>query len=183
MLTDSGPAASQRRAGGRQLNIPDCLTFFRKCCVQHFFKDRLVPFGPRLESVLAEYMSEFGRRPGPGPDDAALLSFRSGCPVSAGTISQTFHHLVTSHAAFVPPPGVSPPRPHSLRHSFAVGTLLRWYRSGIDVSERLVHLSTFLGHASLESTAWYLTITPELLEQASHRFERHASPAVGSFGQ
>ena len=143
-----------------------------------FAKDRLVPFGPRLETALAGYVSDLDRRPDARLDQAPLFSFRMGRPVSAGTISQTFHHLVTGHPAFVPPPGVSPPRPHSLRHSFAVGTLLRWYRSGIDVSERLIHLSTFLGHVSPESTAWYLTITPELLEQANHRFERYAAPAV-----
>lgn len=144
-----------------------------------FAKDRLVPFGPRLETALAGYMSELEGRPDTRLDGAPLFSLRMGRPVSADTISQTFHHLVTGHPAFVPPPGVSPPRPHSLRHSFAVGTLLRWYRSGIDVSGRLIHLSTFLGHASPESTAWYLTITPELLEQANHRFERYAAPAVG----
>lgn len=143
-----------------------------------FAKDRIVPFGPRLEAALAGYVSDLDRGPDARSDQAPLFSFRKGRPVSAGTISQTFHHLVTGHPAFVPPPGVSPPRPHSLRHSFAVGTLLRWYRSGIDVSGRLIHLSTFLGHVSPESTAWYLTITPELLEQANLRFERYAAPAV-----
>jgi integrase len=58
------------------------------------------------------------------------------------------------------------------RHSFAVGTLVRWYREGVDPSTRLLHLSTFLGHADPASTAVYLTITPELLAQASRRFER-----------
>ncbi len=32
------------------------------------------------------------------------------------------------------PTGVSPPRLHCLRHSFAVGCLLRWYREGVDPS-------------------------------------------------
>jgi len=52
--------------------------------------------------------------------------------------------------------------------------LLRWYREGIDPSTRLIHLSTFLGHVDPASTAVYLTITPELLAQASWRFERFA---------
>ena len=67
------------------------------------------------------------------------------------------------------------PRLHCLRHSFAVGTLLRWYRAGIDVGQRLIHLSTFLGHVDPESTAWYLTITSDLLDEANERFERFAS--------
>ena len=143
-----------------------------------FDKDRLVPFGPRLEAALAEHLGEREHRAGERPVDDPVFSFRLGHPVSAGTISQTFHHLVTDNPVFAPPPGVSPPRLHCLRHSFAVGTLLRWYRSGIDVSGRLIHLSTFLGHVDPESTAWYLSITAELLDQANQRFERYASPAV-----
>jgi hypothetical protein len=64
------------------------------------------------------------------------------------------------------------------RHSFAVGTLLRWYRTGIDPQTRLLHLSTFLGHVDPASTAVYLTITPALLTEASARFARYAVPAT-----
>jgi integrase len=67
---------------------------------------------------------------------------------------------------------------HDLRHAFAVGTLLRWYRSGLDPGTRLLQLSTFLGHVSPVTTAVYLTITPELLGEASARFERWAHAAV-----
>ena len=64
-----------------------------------------------------------------------------------------------------------------MRHAFAIGTLLRWYRSGIDPAGRLFHLATFLGHVNPSSTAVYLTITPELLAEASRRFEHLAVPA------
>ena len=64
------------------------------------------------------------------------------------------------------------------RHAFAVGTLLRWYRSGLDPSARLLQLSTFLGHVSPVSTAVYLTITPELLDEANARFEQWAHALV-----
>ena len=64
------------------------------------------------------------------------------------------------------------------RHSFAVGTLLRWYRSGLDPQARLLHLSTFLGHVDPASTAVYLTITPALLMEASTRFARYAASAT-----
>jgi len=68
-----------------------------------------------------------------------------------------------------------PPRLHDLRHSFAVGTLLRWYRTGDNPAARLWHLSTFLGHVDLASTAVYLTITPELLDAANARFAQLAA--------
>ena len=75
------------------------------------------------------------------------------------------------------PDGVSPPTLHGLRHSFAVGCLLRWYREGLDPGERLLQLSTFMGHVDPASTAVYLTITPELLAEANQRFEAFAAPA------
>ena len=59
---------------------------------------------------------------------------------------------------------------HGLRHSFAVRTLLRWYREGVAPATKLNHLSTFLGHVNPTSTAVYLTITSELLQAANRRF-------------
>jgi integrase len=76
------------------------------------------------------------------------------------------------------PDGVASPRLHDLRHSFAVGTLLRWYRTGVDPQARLLHLSTFLGHVDPASTAVYLTITPALLAAASERFARYAASST-----
>src|SRR3546814_1721257 len=72
------------------------------------------------------------------------------------------------------PPGCFGPHVHGLRHSFAVRTLLGWYRQGIIPSDRLHHLSTFLGHVNPKSTAVYLTITNELLDAAKERFESFA---------
>ena len=96
-------------------------------------------------------------------------------PIYTNTISWTFHQLVPELDLYIPP-GVSPPQLHCLRHSFAVGTLLHWYRTGIDPARRLIHLSTFLGHVSPSSTAVYLTITTELLQSANERFEQFATP-------
>ena len=66
---------------------------------------------------------------------------------------------------------------HDLRHSFAVGCLLRWYRDGIEPSTRLQQLSTFMGHVAPSSTAVYLTITPDLLNEANRKFEAFAEAA------
>ena len=57
----------------------------------------------------------------------------------------------------------------SLRHSFAVKTLIGWYRSGIDVDAHLPLLSAWLGHADPVSTYWYLQAVPELMELAARR--------------
>ncbi len=64
------------------------------------------------------------------------------------------------------------PRLHEFRHTFAVRTLLRWYKDGLNVESRLPLLSTYLGHVSPTNTYWYLTATPELLRLAAERRNR-----------
>jgi len=63
------------------------------------------------------------------------------------------------------------PRPHDLRHTFAVRTLIGWYRSGEQIDRKMPVLSTYLGHASPESTYWYLQSVPELIELVSERLD------------
>ncbi|WP_437759657.1 tyrosine-type recombinase/integrase [Sorangium sp. So ce1389] len=138
-----------------------------------FGKSRLVPFGPRIGALLHDYLQLRGSKLAP---DAPVFSFTRRGAVHPGTISQTFHQLVPQLGLSLPP-GVAPPRVHDLRHAFAVGTLLRWYREGVNPAARLFHLSTFLGHVNPTSTAVYLTITFELLAAANRRFEGFAAPA------
>jgi len=64
------------------------------------------------------------------------------------------------------------PRLHEFRHTFAVRTILRWYKDGLNVEARLPLLSTYLGHVSPTNTYWYLTATPELLRLAAERRTR-----------
>ena len=63
---------------------------------------------------------------------------------------------------------------NSLRHTFVVHRVTDWYRQGADVQRLLPVLSTYLGHARLRHTQVYLSMTPELLQQAALRFERYA---------
>jgi integrase len=138
-----------------------------------FGKSRLVPHGPRIGELLGEQIER--RRNGGAVDpQAPLFSFDGRRCIHPGTASQAFHQLVT--LGLTVPEGVSPPRLHDLRHSFAVGCLLRWYREGLDPSTRLHQLSTFMGHVSPASTAVYLTVARELLDEASRRFEAFAEP-------
>jgi len=63
------------------------------------------------------------------------------------------------------------PRIHDLRHSFAVHTLVDWYRDGRDVNAMLPRLSTYLGHRDPICTYWYLSAAPELLALAAGRLQ------------
>jgi len=136
-----------------------------------FDKSRLAPFGPKVDELLRWYISIRGA----GADDAPLFSFTKRGPVCTETVSQTFKQLI-QRLDLVVPTGTAPPHLHCLRHAFAVETLLRWYRSGVDPAARLFHLATFMGHVSPSSTAVYLTITAELLAEGDRRFHRFATP-------
>jgi integrase len=102
-----------------------------------FSKSRIVPLGPKLAERVRRYIEErYGEKSEPG---TPLFSFtKRGC-IHPGTISQTFHKLLPKLKLPIPP-GVVPPRLHDRRRSFAVATLLRWYRDGIDPNSRLMYL-------------------------------------------
>jgi integrase/recombinase XerD len=143
-----------------------------------FYKSRLVPFGPKLDVLLAEHLCRKQIRCPDGlSPDQPLFCLRGGRQVNPGTVSQTFHQLIP-RLHFVIPPGTSSPRLHDLRHSFAVGALTRWYRLGLDPQTRLLALATFLGHVDINSTAIYLTTTQTLLDQANQRFEAFAAATL-----
>jgi site-specific recombinase XerD len=139
-----------------------------------FSKSRLIPLGPRLADRLYAFLAARKERGARLAPDDPVFSFNRGRPLHPGTISQTFHVLVPKLDLQIAP-GVAPPTAHHLRHSFAVGRLLRWYREGENPAANLMKLSTFLGHVDPSSTAIYLTITAELLDAAAQRFESFAS--------
>jgi integrase len=87
------------------------------------------------------------------------------------TVQHRFRRL-TQTAGLVPRSATCRPRIHDLRHSFAVNTLLGWYRAGVDVQARLPLLSTYLGHIDPANTYWYLTATPELMQVIAQRLDR-----------
>ena len=63
------------------------------------------------------------------------------------------------------------PRVHDLRHTFVVRRILRWQEEGIDIDQQMLALSTYVGHANVTNTYWYLSAVPELLARAAARFE------------
>lgn len=142
-----------------------------------FGKSRQVPFGPRLGAVLRAYLAGRPRDRGTEPE-APLFTWSGRQSVHTNSIRHTFSKDIVPRLGLIIPVGTRRPCVHSLRHSFAVGTLLRWYRSGLDPVTRLHHLSTFLGHVSPDTTAVYLTITSDLLAEANRRFEALAVPMI-----
>lgn len=135
-----------------------------------FGKTRLVPVGPRLARVLVEYA---GRAVKPRAE-APFFTTGTGGRVPYEWLRLRFR-ILCERAGVRRTDGASEqPRLHDLRHTFAVHRLTAWYRQGADVQRLLHHLSVYLGHAHLSGTQVYLTMTPELLQQAGTRFERYA---------
>ena len=66
------------------------------------------------------------------------------------------------------------PRLHDLRHTFAVRRMMLWHADGTDVDQMMLALSTYMGHAEIFYTYWYLTAVPELMALAGGKFERFA---------
>jgi len=141
-----------------------------------FNKDRMVPMGPRLATRFRSYLEQINRRM--EQPEVPVFSLMRGHPIHPATISGVFHRLVPKLQLHLPP-GVAAPRLHDLRHAFAVSTLLRWYREGINPNCRLMHLAVFMGHVDPNATAVYLTITDDLLREADQRF-RALAPKGGA---
>jgi integrase len=107
----------------------------------------------------------------PHPETRSLFVTTRGTRPVHPTIHQPFRALLDQAGVSHP----SPPRNvriHDLRHSFAVKTLLGWYRDGGDVASRMPLLSTYLGHVDPAATFWYLSAAPELLTLAAERLEQ-----------
>jgi len=138
-----------------------------------FYKTRLVPLGKDLAHVMTEYLA---KRNGGHPTlaDAPLFCFRNGSPLSQSAVRSTFRRLRTRARVCRAGGARRQPRLHDLRHTAAVHRLMAWYRSGADLHDRLPKLATYLGHVDLSATQRYLTMTTDLLQEASRRFEHYA---------
>jgi integrase/recombinase XerD len=134
-----------------------------------FGKSREVPLDPTTADALARYAG-FRDQLVPRPVSPAFFISAKGTPVIYTDFGTDFRKLVALAGVGAGSP-VSP-RIHDLRHSFAVQTLIGWYRAGEDVGALLPRLSTYLGHLTPGYTYWYLSAAPELLELAAARLEK-----------
>jgi integrase len=135
-----------------------------------FGKSREVLLAPSTVAALDEY-GEVRDRLCPRPPQRSFFITTRGTRPCHPTIHQPFRALLDQAGVSHP----SPPRHvriHDLRHSFAVKTLLDWYRDGGDVAARMPLLSTYLGHVDPAATFWYLSAAPELLALAAERLEQ-----------
>lgn len=134
-----------------------------------FGKSRWLPLHPTATAQLARYAK---RRDNlyPTPSTPSFFLSEQGARLTTWSVRATFVKL-SHQIGLRAPEDHHGPRLHDLRHRFAIQTLLRWYRCGANVQQRLPQLAAYLGHAHVSDTYWYLSATPELLALAARRLE------------
>jgi site-specific recombinase XerD len=145
-----------------------------------FAKSRQVPLHPTAVAALKRFHRRRQRHV-PSKDDTPFFTASCGRHLGQALGERQVHRVFNqlrdrlnltnrgAHAA---------PRLHDLRHSFAVRRLMQWYREGADLDERMLALSTYLGHTKITHTYWYLSAVPELMALAGEKFERFVALEV-----
>lgn len=156
----------------RDVDLADALLTVRNT---KFYKSRLVPVAPQLANALRSYAKRRSDRPMPEGMASAFFANRDGTQVRKHNVDHAFKRLLEATGIGRKDDGRRAPCLHALRHAAAVHRLTSWYREGADVQRLLPALSTYLGHAHLDGTSVYLSMTPDLLHEASARFERYVN--------
>ncbi len=133
-------------------------------------KQREVPLHPTAIRALRDYARLRDRRR-PRPQSPAFFLNPRGQRLRKSEFNHWFAKLIRQ-VGLEGAGERTRPRPHDLRHTMAVNTLLDWHHAGEDVDRHMPELSTFLGHADPASTYWYLEAVPELMALISRRLER-----------
>ena len=141
-----------------------------------FGKSRQVPLHPSTVAALSRYLWIRNLAGDFAQDEAPLFigtrGRRLGLPMDSCQVHRVFIALRTqlgwcnrgAHHA---------PRIHDLRHTFVVHRIMLWQAQGIDIDQAMLSLSTYVGHAMVTNTYWYLTAVPELMALAGQRFESY----------
>ncbi|HBQ0129146.1 TPA: tyrosine-type recombinase/integrase [Klebsiella pneumoniae] len=147
-----------------------------------FTKSRMLPLHPSTVQALLTYRrlrSKAGHCSGDSPFFIGTRGQRHGQPLSERQVHRVFLSL-RSQMDWVDRGCHGGPRIHDLRHSFAVRRVILWHQQGINVDQAMLSLSTYLGHAKISNTYWYLTGVPELMALAGNKFADFAqAPEFG----
>jgi integrase len=143
-----------------------------------FGKSRLVPLHPSAIEALERYRTQRARHVRSAPELPFFVASRGrllGEHIGDRQVHRIFDDL-RRQLSWVDRGSHGTPRIHDLRHAFAVRRLVLWHEQGVDIGQRMLALSTYLGHVKVSSTYWYLTGVPELMGLVGQRFERFANP-------
>ena len=135
-----------------------------------FRKSRLLPIHPSTQEVLIKYRKLRDEIFPHTPSKSFFIS-DNGISLTPWSVRYTFVKI--SHEIGLRKKGDSyGPRILDFRHTFAVKTILKWYKDGFDVECQMPKLSTYLGHQHVNDTYWYISAVPELLNLAMMRLDK-----------
>jgi integrase len=138
-----------------------------------FAKSRQVPMHPSTTEALRQYRSQRN----------SYIEVTDETPFFVGTRGQLLGHGLSlrqvnrvfiglrDHLGWINRGAHDGPRIHDLRHTFVVRRVMLWHAQGVDVDQQMLALSTYVGHAMVTNTYWYLTGVPELMAVAAEKFE------------
>lgn len=144
-----------------------------------FAKSRQLPIPTSTVAALVRYRRQRARHVPTSADMPFLISSRGqrlGLPLGDRQAHRVFNMLSDS-LGWVNRGGHAALRLHDLRHTFAVRRMMLWHANGTDIDQMMLALSTYMGHAEIFYTYWYLTAVPELMALAGGKFERFADLA------
>ena len=145
-----------------------------------FAKSRQLPLHQSTVAALARYRRQRARHVSTTADSPFLISSRGqrlGQPLGERQAHRVFTTLRDS-LGWINRGAHDAPRLHDLRHTFAVRRMMLWHADGTDIDQMMLALSTYMGHAEISYTYWYLTAVPELMALAGGKFE-HFADLVG----
>jgi len=151
------------------VNLQDGLLLIRRA---KFGKSRWVPLHATTTRALRRYAKARDRDPKSAHTDTFFVG-DYGRPARPRNIEYAFG-LLRRALRWEPRGGHPAPRIQDLRHTFVCRTLQHWYETGVDIDRNILALSTYIGHAKVTDTYWYVTATPELMAIAAQRFEHFA---------
>jgi integrase len=102
-----------------------------------------------------------------GPSRRTFFVSTTGNQVTAATVGKMFHRI-WDQAGLPRPTGGQQPRPYDFRHHFAYANVERWARQGSDVTAMLPYLARYMGHASIESSYYYIHTSPDFMRAYAH---------------
>lgn len=115
-----------------------------------------------------------------GPSRRTFFVSATGNQVTAATVGKVFNRI-WDQAALPRPAGGQQPRPYDFRHHFAYANVERWARQGKDVTAMLPYLACYMGHASIDSSYYYIHTSPDFMHDYAHLMAESQSllPEVG----
>ena len=142
-----------------------------------FHKSRCLALHVSVVQALRDYLharQRFVSCAGAAP----VFATTSGSPLSSSAVHYVFAHLrdqLQWHARGEH----ARPRIHDLRHTMVVRRVQRWHEGGASIDHAMFWLCTYLGHAKISDSYWYLTGKPELMDLVGTRFERFVLQGAG----